>query len=288
VIRPVQQHEALLDDIEAAGRETDPDVAQVWWLGQSGFLMSWCGHRLLFDPYLSDSLTRKYADTDKPHVRMTELAVLPGMLRDIEVTTSTHNHTDHLDAETLLPLRDACPGLQLVLPEANRAFAVDRLGCAADWPTGIDAGESASVGPFEIIGVPAAHEELDVDANGRHLYLGYVVRAGDWVIYHSGDTLRYDGMVERLKEAGPIDIGLLPINGRRPERRVAGNLSGEEAAALAHEAGMGTVIPCHYEMFEFNTADPGEFVRACRRLGQDHRVLQCGEGARFLHPGGQA
>lgn len=281
MIKPVLQGEALLADIEEAAAETDPGLVQVWWLGQSGFLISWCGHRLLFDPYLSDSLTRKYADTDKPHVRMTELAVPPGSLRGIAVTTSTHNHTDHLDSETLLPLREANPNLQLVLPEANRAFAVDRLGCEADWPVGLKAGEKANVGPFEFTGIPAAHERLETNQEGQHVYLGYVVRMGEWQLYHSGDTVRYEGMEERLTQMGPIDLAMLPINGRQPERRVAGNLSGQEAAALAREVGMGTVIPCHYEMFGFNTADPTEFVQACQRLSQGHRVLRCGERGRF-------
>jgi L-ascorbate metabolism protein UlaG (beta-lactamase superfamily) len=285
VITPVQQDEELLDDIDAADDETDPKVLHVWWLGQSGFLVSWCGHRLLFDPYLSDALSTKYADTDKPHVRMTELAVLPEMLREIEVTTSTHNHTDHLDAETLLPLRAANPSLQLVLPEANREFAVNRLGCEPDWPLGLDAGAKTTVGPFEFTGIAAAHEELETNERGQHHFLGYVVRVGDWQLYHSGDTLRHEGLAQQLQEVGPIDVGLLPINGRKPERRVAGNLSGEEAAALAHDVGMATVIPCHYQMFEFNTADPTEFQQACQRLGQGHRVLQCGEQTRFSKDG---
>jgi L-ascorbate metabolism protein UlaG (beta-lactamase superfamily) len=58
---------------------------------------------------------------------------------------------------------------------------------------------------------------------------------------------------------------------------VAGNLWGEEAAQLAHECAVRCVIPCHYEMFEFNTADPEDFVRACQRLGQAYRVLKAGE-----------
>lgn len=285
MIIPVRQDEELLDDIDATADETDPDVLHVWWLGQSGFLVSWCGHRLLFDPYLSDALSTKYADTDKPHVRMTELAVLPEMLRDIEVTTSTHNHTDHLDAETLLPLRVSNPSLQLVLPEANREFAVNRLGCEPDWPLGLDAGAKTTVGSFEFTGIAAAHEELETNEKGQHHFLGYVVRLGDWQLYHSGDTLRYKGLAQQLQEVGPIDIGLLPINGRKPERRVAGNLSGEEAAALAHDVGMGTVIPCHYQMFEFNTAAPTEFQQACQRLGQGQCVLQCGEQARFSKDG---
>ena len=56
-------------------------------------------------PYLSDSLTAKYAGTDKPHVRMTERAIDPARLDFIDVVTSSHNHTDHLDHETLWPLR---------------------------------------------------------------------------------------------------------------------------------------------------------------------------------------
>ena len=57
--------------------------------------MQWNDHHLLLDPYLSDSLTRKYAATDKPHVRMTELVIDPARLDFIDAVTSSHNHTDH-------------------------------------------------------------------------------------------------------------------------------------------------------------------------------------------------
>jgi L-ascorbate metabolism protein UlaG (beta-lactamase superfamily) len=74
-----------------------------------------------------------------------------------------------------------------------------------------------------------------------------------------------------------VDLALLPINGRAPERRVAGNLDGIEAAALAHAIGARCVIPCHYEMFEFNTASPVPFAAECARLGQRCAVLRAGE-----------
>jgi L-ascorbate metabolism protein UlaG (beta-lactamase superfamily) len=74
-----------------------------------------------------------------------------------------------------------------------------------------------------------------------------------------------------------IDIALLPINGRSPERRVPGNLFGREAAHLARDIQAKLVIPCHYEMFEFNTASPDEFVYQCQKLGQPFTVLRCGE-----------
>jgi hypothetical protein len=43
------------------------------------------------------------------------------------------------------------------------------------------------------------------------------------------------------------------------------------------------VIPCHYDLFAFNTASTDEFERTCRLLGQRHRILALGE--RFEAPG---
>ena len=240
------------------------------WLGQSGFLIEYAGSRALLDPYLSDSLTKKYANTGRPHIRMKPIVVDPATLTGIEVVTSSHNHTDHLDAETLLPIMRANPEMKLIAPAANRAFVAERLGCDEGWIIGLEDRESARVGSFCISAVPACHEEVAPE------YHGYVVQAGDWTIYHSGDTLLYDGMAERLREFGRIDVALLPINGRAPERRVAGNLNAREAAQLGRDIGARTVIPCHYDMFTFNTADPADFAAAARAIGQPYHIMELG------------
>ena len=279
MIRPLVTHDDLLADIAAAPR--DQTSFHLWWLGQSGFLIQWHGRHLLFDPYLSDSLTEKYAGTDKPHVRMTELVVRPERLDFIDIVTSSHNHTDHFDAETLVPLLAANPKMALVVAEANRAFAAQRLNTPPEKLIGLDDGQSVTIENFELSAIPAAHDQLEQDENGRHKYLGYVVSFGDFAVYHSGDTRLYDGMVERLRPFR-IDVALLPINGHALDRRVAGNLSGTEAAWLAHEIGAKRLVPCHYDMFTFNTASPGECVAECRRLGQPISVLECGQ--RFTWP----
>jgi L-ascorbate metabolism protein UlaG (beta-lactamase superfamily) len=276
VIQPLLADDAFLAEV---GAPLAADALRLWWLGQSGFLIRVGTRRLVLDPYLSDSLTTKYATTDKPHVRMTARVISPERLKGIDVATSSHNHTDHLDAETLRPLRDANPGMALIIPEANREFVAQRLGIAAAEPIGLDEGSSATLGGFDFYGIAAAHNELDRDAAGRHRFLGYIIRAGRWTIYHSGDTLLYPGLAEKLRAFAPIDVALLPINGNRPERRVAGNLDGAEAAQLAHAIGAGVVIPCHYEMFAFNTADPCElFIPECAKLHQPCHVLRAGEG----------
>jgi L-ascorbate metabolism protein UlaG (beta-lactamase superfamily) len=263
MIRPLRAGEAFLADVREATGPLD-----LWWLGQSGFLVAYGGRHLLLDPYLSDSLTRKYADTDKPHVRMTERVIDPSRLAFVDVVTASHAHTDHLDPDTLRALPDAL----LVAPEAHRELATERAGRS---PTGIDDGQTVEAAGFAITAVPAAHEAIERDAAGRMLHLGYVVRCGPFALYHAGDTVLYEGMAARV--GGGIDVALLPINGRAPERRVAGNLDGEEAAALAHEIGAQLAVPMHFEMFEFNTEPPDVFVVACDRLGQPYRVLRAGE-----------
>ncbi|MGI9242472.1 MAG: MBL fold metallo-hydrolase, partial [Verrucomicrobiales bacterium] len=124
--------------------------------------------------------------------------------------------------------------------------------------------------------VAAAHNEITRDASGHCQFLGFAVEFGPWCVYHSGDTLWHPGLVPALLPKSP-DLMLLPINGNRPERRVAGNLNGTEAAALARACGASMVIPCHYDMFEFNTESPEEFSASCGRLQQPHHILLNGE-----------
>jgi L-ascorbate metabolism protein UlaG (beta-lactamase superfamily) len=256
VIEPALADDAFLADVAAA---EDPDSVYLWWLGQSGFLIRWRGHHLLIDPYLSDSLTRKYAGTARPHERMTRRVVDPHRLDFIAVVASTHNHTDHLDAETLGPILSS--GATLVCPAANRALAAERLG--SEPGISLAHGDTATVAGFELQAVAAAHPELAPE------YAGYLARCGGRRIYHSGDSVVYPGMAQRLRSA--VDVALLPINGS------FGNMSGTDAARLAAAIRADLVVPCHYEMFEFNTATPAAFASECERLGQSYKILRAGE-----------
>ncbi|MCB1128065.1 MAG: MBL fold metallo-hydrolase [Verrucomicrobiae bacterium] len=277
MIKPRLQDDAFLADVEEA--RNHPAALHVWWLGQSGFLVQWQDRHLLLDPYLSDSLTRKYAATDKPHVRMTERVIAPERLDFIDVVTSSHNHTDHLDAETLRALARMNPRLRLVCARANLPVAAERSGFEDDSIVDLDPEAepvTARVRGFRISAVPAAHERIERNHAGLQCFVGFVVEAGPWRLYHSGDTVLYPELEARLRPYR-VHLALLPINGRAPERRVAGNLWGREAARLAQDIGAELAVPCHFDMFEFNTASPEEFVTRCDALGQPCRVLQAGE-----------
>jgi L-ascorbate metabolism protein UlaG (beta-lactamase superfamily) len=221
----------------------------VWWLGQSGFLIGSGGRHLVVDPYLSDSLTRKYEGTETPHVRMRPRVVDPVQLAYVDVVLSTHGHTDHLDEETLRAI-----GAPLVAPARIVDLARERSGGEV---TGISEGETVEVAGFLIEAVPAVHP-------GEHC-IGYVITAGSRRLYHSGDTTWVDPGVRG------VNVAFVPINGK------LNNLDGPEAARLARTVEASLAIPCHYDMFEFNTASPDSFVAECGRLGQPYGVLRPGE-----------
>ena len=273
MITAVIKDEALLEEVRQF--EADKENFHLWWLGQSGYLLLFNGEKLLLDPYLSDSLTKKYESTDKPHVRMSERVIDPALFSGISIITSSHNHTDHLDADTLGPLLKNNPGVKLIIPEANRTFVSDRLKCADTFPTGLDNGKQISIGVFKFYGVPASHNEIELDEHGQCKFMGYVIRFGKWTIYHSGDTLWFKGMEDILTPYN-IDVALLPINGNDPARKVAGNLNTKEAADLGKAIGARLVIPCHYDMFTFNTADPTDFSAHADVIGQPYIVLSHG------------
>ncbi|MFI5132513.1 MAG: MBL fold metallo-hydrolase, partial [Chitinophagales bacterium] len=254
----------------------DEKQFHLWWLGQSGYLLQWKGRRVLIDPYLSDSLTKKYAATDKPHTRMSERVIDPGLLRNILIVTSSHNHTDHLDAETLVPVLENNPGIVFIIPEANRDFVSERVKCAREFPVGLNDGKSVTVGEFTIHGIPAKHNEIERDEKRNCRFMGYVIEFAKFRVYHSGDTLWFDGM-ENLLRPFLVDVAILPVNGNESSRKVAGNLDCREAAELGKAIGAKCVIPCHYDMFTFNTADMKEFVSEAEKIDQPYKVLRGGE-----------
>lgn len=268
------KHNALEADI--ASVPADDARLHVWWLGQSGYLIQQAGARLLVDPYLSDSLTLKYATTNKPHERITERCISPERLTGISLVLSSHQHTDHFDEATLNPLADANPQLSILVPAGVVSQAQSRLPRSdVTWHT-LNDEDSSDLHGWRITGIAAAHNTIERDEAGHIKFLGFVIQRGGFTFYHSGDTLLHETLAASLKPFA-CHLALVPINGNKPERRVAGNLNPQEAAQLARDIGAKLAVPHHYDMFEFNTANPADFVATCTAAGQAQQLLRVGE-----------
>ena len=275
MIEPVRSGRALADEIR--GTRPGPNSLAVWWLGQSGFALKSADATVVIDPYLSEHLTRKYEGTAKPHVRMTRAPIRGADLGGVDLVLASHKHSDHLDPGTIPDLLAASASAILVFPESLRGHA-EALGLPDGRLAGLDAGDVFERGGVRVRAVASAHEGLDRDDRGRHLYLGFVVELGGVRVYHSGDGLAYDGLAGAIGPE-PLDVVFLPVNGRDPARGVAGNMSAAEAVDLANALKPRFVVPHHYDMFTFNTVPAAAFEAEARRLegGTLARVLRCGE-----------
>jgi L-ascorbate metabolism protein UlaG (beta-lactamase superfamily) len=234
------------------------------WLGQAGFAIRCARFLVLVDPYLSDHLADKYRGTEFPHVRMMPPPVAAEELRGVTAVLCTHRHGDHMDPRTLPVLAVNNPGSCIVVPRAELGSA-HAIGLPAGQLAGLNAGETLEIAPAICVSaIAAAHESLRQNERGEHHFLGYVIRVGGITVYHSGDCVVYDGLVERLRRE-VIDVALLPVNGRdvwRRDRGVPGNMDWGEAVELCRRAGIPWLVPHHFGMFEFNTVDEPELRRA--------------------------
>ena len=173
-VDPVLAGEDLVEEVKASA---DEPGLHIWWLGQSGFLVSVEGETILFDPYLSDWLTENGDGTGTPHERITGLVVEPSLLSFVDVVTSSHAHLDHLDAGTL-------PGVlsgnaAFVCAAGSEDIAAERAGRQPD--AALHVGEYASFADFWLEAVPAHHD-------GAPEAVGYIVRNGMHTVYHAGDS----------------------------------------------------------------------------------------------------
>jgi L-ascorbate metabolism protein UlaG (beta-lactamase superfamily) len=227
----------------------------IYWLGQAGFILRGERTTLAIDVYLSPRDTRRF-----------EAPVSAAELGFVDAFLATHEHRDHLDLPQWPALAAAAPGARFVVPAPLVDRAAEAVG--AGRVSGAVPDVAIVIGDATIAPIPARHGVHMADAYsfgltpGEHRYLGYVIELGGVRVYHAGDTIRYDGMPERIR-ALRADVALLPINGRSPEREaqeLVGNLSAIEAADLAADAGVSAVIPMHYELFAHNSGRVAELV----------------------------
>ncbi len=226
-------------------------MASVTWLGQMGLQIRMGTTTILVDYFATDTPERRFP------------APIPASeVRGIDGFAGTHDHLDHIDHTAWRVWARSCPGARFVFPSTHRQAVLDD-GIPGDRLLPIDAGQRVQIGKITIRAVPAAHEFLSPDGEGRHPCLQYIIEGEGKRIYHAGDTLRYEGMLPLLKTFGPIDAALLPINGRdghRYRHNCIGNMTFQEAVDLAGELQPRLVIPGHWDMFADNSGDPNAFA----------------------------
>jgi len=246
----------------------------IWALGQHGFMLKGGEHVVVIDPYLSPDVRRRVP-----------IPLAPGELDMVDTVLITHHHADHCDPLTLQPLLQAAPDARVFVSYSARnrlsehGFATEQLSVPPpDQPLELDAS-------LRITPIPAAHYTFEPDHDGNPSFLGFIIELNGVTLYHSGDTVVYDGQLERL-QAQPIDVMCLPVNGRdwfREQSQVVGNMDYREAAELAARAGGAVLLAAHNDMFAANRINPAYLFDYVETYHPELRVHQLRVGELYYY-----
>jgi len=278
MIHPKQTNESLQADIRNT-LLSHGEIA-VWWLGQSGYAFKTTHATWFIDLYLSDHLTQKYAHTPQPHIRMTQAPLHATHLSDeARLVFATHKHSDHLDPATIPHILHANSQSRLVLPQACLTYAIEQLRLPPEQLIPTRGDETLTIHGLTVHVIPSAHPHLGYSEAEGYTFVGYLFEIDGITLYHSGDTVLYEGLADRLRPYA-VDLAFLPINGTTPHLQalnVPPNMNMNEAIQLATAVDVACLVPCHYDMFTFNTVAIAEFISLVAQTPQNYRVLQCGE-----------
>jgi L-ascorbate 6-phosphate lactonase len=244
----------------------------VTWLGQASFRFDVGERRILVDPFFGEHEARLYppASVDEHGTGIDWLIV-------------THGHIDHLDPYSLREVAARSEALTVIAPAPLEA-QVREAAPDAEF-VGVERGDRVELpGAGSATVVPAIH--ADDPADGYHddaRYVGYVLELDGVAIYHSGDTIGTDALLEALAPLR-IDVALLPVNGRtyfRERAMLGGNLDARDAVALAAEIGASILVPIHWDLFEGNTEWPGRVADVAAEAEAPFHVVILRRGVRW-------
>jgi L-ascorbate metabolism protein UlaG (beta-lactamase superfamily) len=186
------------------------DQIAVTFIGHATFLLQIGGIRILTDPVWSERCSPvSFAGPRRMRQPGQSLDALPG----VDVLLVTHNHYDHMDLPTLRQVRKRWnPLVATGLDNARHlAKAGIRNSVELDW------WQSTDLEGARITYVPAQHfSSRGLFDRNRSLWGGFVIEAGNAVVYFAGDSGYCPHFAEIGRRFPRIDLALLPVGAYEP------------------------------------------------------------------------
>ena len=254
----------------------------VTWLGHAAFVIRTSGKVIVTDPFLSE-LAGVMGIGPKRYVK----SPLSGAtLPKADVLLISHNHYDHLDAETIetYPYKSET---QVVVPLGLKTFFTDRgytKVVEMDW------WQEQQFDGLTIIALPAVHfsSRGPFDRN-QSLWASFAIESAEDKIWFSGDTARGEVFTEIGEKVGPFDYALMAIGAYEP-RKIMQNVhvTPEEAEEVLKAVGAKKAIGMHWGTIMLTPENPFDapkrFKQAAidQNYGEDNAiVLSVGETLNF-------
>lgn len=215
-------------------------------LGWAGVELEHDGESLIIDNITTGGVFDAFMSADED--------ALIGPSRKPLAALVTHLHRDHTDVDALVEALGE--GGHLLRPGRVRFESeFQKVGILPIeeeiWNSSLRAeelapGDSREIGPFTVVATDA------VDGLGSP-QVGWIVKAGEAVVFHGGDSLWHGGFWDIAEEHGPIGAAILPANGvelnypmLQPSVSVPATLSPEQAVEAAYSLKAELLVPMHF------------------------------------------
>jgi L-ascorbate metabolism protein UlaG (beta-lactamase superfamily) len=237
-------------------------------LGQSGYVLKKNETTILIDPYLTDYVSHPDGLNDPKMKRQFPPVISPSEIQTVDAILCTHAHGDHMDPWTLERIK---PRYKLYCTEA--AFNNNPVNLDADQLIWVDWEKPIAINEFSITAIPAAHYNQS-DPEGKPDCVSFIISVDNINLFYWGDGIPYEGLIERLSQ-NQYDLFFAPINGRdwfREKNGIIGNLNSRELAKICSELKIATVIPNHFDLFEYNSEIPAHFINYVDQINPNQKV----------------
>ena len=266
--------ETLLKEIKE--KNLPENMLAFWYIGQMGMVIKWKRKIIYLDPVLSDLV-----DQDGNSRRHYEIPYEPTNTQ-VDYIFCTHDHRDHMNQETILGMLKANPKAIIVIPAPLKNILLS-WGVKEEQILPLHQNESISLDKqIRVTGIETAHDTYRYDEHNLSFTLGYVFNFAGLKLFHSGDTMLTNELLESLQSYSPIHTLMLPINGSdiiRDSKNIIGNMNAKDAVLLTSQLDAKLTIPLHYDMVYGNEENPLIFADYMERIAPNKRyhIMRLGE-----------
>lgn len=270
-----KQGDELLNEIK--NTSLSRDFFCFWYLGQMGIIGKWGDFIFAIDLVLND-LVNKNGRSRRNYAP----PFMPSEADFIDLFLCTHNHLDHLNLDTLMPLISSSANMKVIVPKPVVSFCVES-NIPENILIGANRRENIILNKDIIVSsIASCHDLYRTDDDDDDYTLGYHISFGKFRIYHSGDTLLTNRLINDVTERGALDTAFFPINGidlERMNRGIVGNMDARDAAYFCSQIYADLYIPMHYDMVMKNGEDPLYFARYMDEYAPEKKfhILKLGE-----------
>lgn len=223
-----------------------PRNLQFAWLGHTSFLIKIDDKVILTDPMFSQQ-AGSYGPFSP--LRYSKTLASTDDLPEIDVVLITHNHSDHLDEDSIKALISKTR--HFIVPLAVGEL-LEEWGVPHKKIQELDWWQAKSIDGLTITAAPAKHtsERGMLDKN-KTLWASYSVQGKQQNIYLSGDSGWFKGLYEIGERLGPFDVTFFEIGAYGEIRGWKEVHYTPEQAVMAHQAVRGKLmVPSGWGTFD--------------------------------------